>query len=187
MNTEGSFPVKPIRTDQNWHSLLIDGSTQTQVDELKKWLQTQGTTRSSVLPDGSMQQTTGGLKVLFAGSPARGKAVAALLAKEAGKEVFHISLSKVVSKYVGETEKNLDNLFDNATRKNWILFFDEADALFNKHSDIKDAGDRYASPEGNYLLNKIERYNGLVILASSREQHLNDQVITRLDSVVHFG
>lgn len=175
MNIENSFPVKPIRTDHDWSSLVIGSTIQRQVNVLKAWLQSH-----------SQEQPTG-FRALFAGSPGTGKATAALLAKESGREVFHISLAKVVSPYVGETEKNLDALFQKAQQKNWILFFDEADALFGKRTEIKDAHDKYANEEGAYLLQKIEAYNGLVILATSNEDRLNDVVITKLNSVVHFG
>ncbi len=91
-----------------------------------------------------------------------------LIVKYTGKDVYRIDLSRVVSKYIGETEKNLSRLFDKAVDKNWILFFDEADALFGKRTDISDAHDKYANQEVAYLLQRIESYDGLVILATNQ-------------------
>ncbi|MFM8489056.1 MAG: ATP-binding protein, partial [Bacteroidota bacterium] len=102
------------------------------------------------------------------GPPGTGKSLtAALIGKEVKREVFRIDLSQVVSKYIGETEKNLAGVFDRASNSQWILFFDEADALFGKRSDTKDAKDRYANQEVAYLLQRIEEYAGVVILATN--------------------
>ncbi|WP_158559235.1 AAA family ATPase [Deminuibacter soli] len=182
MNTEGSFPVKPIRTNENWNNLRMGRSTQEQVNEVKSWLQHNTSSRT---PDGG-DRVGNGFRALFAGSPASGKAAAALLAQEAGREVFHISLSKVISKYVGETEKNLDTLFSQAAEHNWILFFDDADALFDRRTVTTDTQDSHTAQESVYLLQKIESYGGLVILATGREHHLNDVVLGKLNTVVNF-
>ena len=109
-----------------------------------------------------------------------------MLGKHTGKDVFRIDLSRVVSKYIGETEKNLSRLFDKAENKNWILFFDEADALFGKRTDIRDAHDNYANQEVAYLLQRIESYDGLVILASNRRANIDDAFVRRLQSIIHF-
>src|SRR5665648_751546 len=98
---------------------------------------------------------------------------ATLLGKYTDKDVYRIDLSRVVSKYIGETEKNLANLFDKAEHKNWILFFDEADALFGKRTDIRDAHDKYANQEVAYLLQRIESHNGLVILATNKRDNID--------------
>lgn len=92
----------------------------------------------------------------------------------------------VVSKYIGETEKNLSRLFDKAHNKNWILFFDEADALFGKRTDVKDAHDRYANQEVSYLLQKVENYPGLVILSSNFKDNIDDAFTRRFNSIIHF-
>lgn len=102
------------------------------------------------------------------------------------KNVFRIDLSRVVSKYIGETEKNLARLFDKAENKNWILFFDEADALFGKRTDIRDAHDKYANQEVAYLLQRIEGYNGLVILATNQRAHIDDAFVRRFQTIIHF-
>jgi SpoVK/Ycf46/Vps4 family AAA+-type ATPase len=128
-----------------------------------------------------------GHRALFYGPPGTGKTLtASLLGKYTGKDVFRIDLSRVVSKYIGETEKNLSKLFDKAEHKNWILFFDEADALFGKRTDIRDAHDKYANQEVAYLLQRIEGYNGLVILATNQRGNIDDAFARRFQSIIHF-
>ena len=92
----------------------------------------------------------------------------------------------VVSKYIGETEKNLSNLFSKAENKDWILFFDEADALFGKRTNVKDAHDKYANQEVSYLLQRVEDYNGLVILASNFKNNIDEAFLRRFQSIIHF-
>jgi SpoVK/Ycf46/Vps4 family AAA+-type ATPase len=128
-----------------------------------------------------------GYRALFHGPPGTGKTLTAtLLGKYTHKDVFRIDLSRVVSKYIGETEKNLSRLFDKAENKNWILFFDEADALFGKRTDIRDAHDKYANQEVAYLLQRIESYNGLVILASNQRANIDEAFVRRFQTIIHF-
>jgi SpoVK/Ycf46/Vps4 family AAA+-type ATPase len=128
-----------------------------------------------------------GYRALFYGPPGTGKTLTAtLLGKYTDKDVFRIDLSRVVSKYIGETEKNLSRLFDKAENKNWILFFDEADALFGKRTDIRDAHDKYANQEVSYLLQRIEGYNGLVILATNQRSNIDDAFIRRFQTIINF-
>jgi hypothetical protein len=130
---------------------------------------------------------TQGLKVLFAGDSGTGKTMAAqVLATELGLELFRVDLATVVSKYIGETEKNLASIFSAAEGSNAILFFDEADALFGKRSDVSDAHDRYANIEVAYLLQEMEAYAGAVILATNLRRNIDDAFIRRLDFVVDF-
>jgi len=130
---------------------------------------------------------TQGLKVLFAGESGTGKTLAAqVLAHDLGLELFRIDLATVVSKYIGETEKNLDHIFSAAEGSNAILFFDEADALFGKRSDVQDAHDRYANIEVAYLLQKMDSYAGAVILATNLRQNIDDAFLRRLDFVIDF-
>ncbi len=128
-----------------------------------------------------------GYRALFYGPPGTGKTVtAALLGKYFNRDVYKIDLSLMVSKYIGETEKNLSKLFDRANNKGWILFFDEADALFGKRSQVKDAHDRYANQEISYLLQRVELYNGLVILASNLKDNIDDAFMRRFQSKIFF-
>ena len=128
-----------------------------------------------------------GISVLFAGAEPREETVAAqVLAKELGRDVYRVDLSKIVSKYIGETEKNLRLVFATAAAHHAILFFDEADALFGKRTEIKDSHDRYASEEINYLLQQIETYDGLTIIAAKRKENIDPAFLRRLRFIIEF-
>jgi SpoVK/Ycf46/Vps4 family AAA+-type ATPase len=128
-----------------------------------------------------------GLNILFSGPPGCGKTMSAeVIANEIGLEIYKIDVSQVVSKYIGETEKNLAEIFSEAETSNAILFFDEADALFGKRSEVKDAHDRYANVEISYLLQKMEEYKGIVILATNLNQNIDDAFLRRLHFNVAF-
>jgi SpoVK/Ycf46/Vps4 family AAA+-type ATPase len=128
-----------------------------------------------------------GVAALFAGPPGTGKTTAAeALARELGQDLYRIDLSAVVSKYVGETEKNLALAFDEAERGSAVLFFDEADALFGRRTEVRDAHDRYANLEVNYLLQRVETFTGLVVLASNRRSALDEAFLRRLRFVIRF-
>jgi AAA+ superfamily predicted ATPase len=128
-----------------------------------------------------------GTNALFSGPSGTGKTMAAeIIARELGLDLYKIDLSGVVSKYIGETEKNLDRIFRAAENANAILFFDEADALFGKRSEVRDSHDRYANIEISYLLQKMEEYPGLTILATNLRQNLDDAFVRRLAFMVHF-
>jgi hypothetical protein len=105
------------------------------------------------------------------------------IAKELNKEVYRIDLSIIVSKYIGETEKNLNAVFAKAENKNWILFFDEADALFGKRTGVSDSHDKYANQEISYLLQRLEKYDGLVILASDEKKSTEQPVLRKFKRV----
>jgi SpoVK/Ycf46/Vps4 family AAA+-type ATPase len=129
-----------------------------------------------------------GYRVLFYGPPGTGKTLTAtVLGNETGKEVYKIDLSMIVSKYIGETEKNLELLFARAEDKDWILLFDEADAIFGKRTSVKDAHDKYANQEVSYLLQRIEEFNGLVILATNMKNNIDDAFIRRFNDIVKFS
>lgn len=128
-----------------------------------------------------------GLNTLFSGPPGTGKTMAAeVIANELQLDLYQIDLSQVVSKYIGETEKNLFRIFEEAQSSNAILFFDEADALFGKRSEVKDAHDRYANIEIGYLLQKMEEYEGVAILATNLRQNLDEAFVRRMQFIVEF-
>jgi AAA+ superfamily predicted ATPase len=128
-----------------------------------------------------------GLNVLFAGPSGTGKTMASeILAGELGLDLYKIDLSRVVSKYIGETEKNLARIFTEAETSNAILFFDEADALFGKRSEVKDAHDRYANIEVGYLLQKMEEYEGITILATNLRRNMDEAFVRRMRFIVEF-
>lgn len=128
-----------------------------------------------------------GIAVLFSGPSGTGKTMAAsIISNELGIDIYRIDLSIIVSKYVGETEKNLATIFDEASTSNALLFFDEADALFGKRSEVKDAHDRYANIEISYLLQKIEEYEGIVILATNFRQNIDTAFLRRMTHIIEF-
>lgn len=178
------FPAKLLTTRMNWNDLVVDEHTARQLDEIKIWLRHGGSLLNEWGMAGKMKP---GYKTLFHGPPGTGKTLTAvLLGKLFHLEVYRIDLSMVVSKYIGETEKNLEKVFTKAEHKNWILFFDEADALFGKRTGITDAHDKYANQEIAYLLQRLEDYPGLVILASNMRNNVDEAFTRRLQSVIYF-
>lgn len=128
-----------------------------------------------------------GLVAMFSGPSGTGKTLAAeIVAGELGLDVFKLNLSAVVSKYIGETEKNLEQIFDAAGSGNVVLFFDEADSLFGKRSEVKDARDRYANLEVSYLLQRLERYDGVVLLATNFEKNVDEAFLRRIHARIEF-
>lgn len=128
-----------------------------------------------------------GVNVLFTGSPGTGKTLSAeIIANELGLELYKIDLSQVFSKYVGDTEKNISCIFDEAEDCNAILFFDEADTMFGKRSEVKDAQDRYANMETGFLLQRMEEYSGVSILATNLRKNMDDAMVRRLHFIVEF-
>lgn len=179
------FPAKRITTEREWSDLVVDEKTFQQIEEIKTWLDYGNT----LLYDwGMSKKLRKGYRCLFYGPPGTGKTMTAcLLGKDTNRDVYRIDLSLVVSKYIGETEKNLSNVFNQAENKNWILFFDEADALFGKRTSVSDAHDRYANQEVSYLLQRIEDYNGLVLLASNQKDNMDEAFTRRFDNIINFS
>jgi len=179
-----SFPAKRITTQAVWEDLVIEQTTLTEVKEIEDWI-IYGPT---LLNDwGLHKKIKPGYRSLFYGPPGTGKTMtASLLGKSTGLDVYRIDLSMVVSKFIGETEKNLSNIFDQAEHKNWILFFDEADALFGKRTQTSSSNDRYANQEVSYLLQRIEDFPGVIILATNLKANLDEAFSRRFQSMIHF-
>lgn len=178
------FPARKISTEMNWSDLVLHPRTSQQIEHISTWLehhhhmQTDKNLKRKIKP---------GYRVLLYGPPGTGKTLtAALLGKQFNKEVYRVDLSQIVSKFIGETEKNLENVFRRAESRNWILFFDEADALFGKRTSVQSSHDKYANQEVSYLLQRVEDYSGLLILASNFKNNLDDAFIRRFHEVVHF-
>lgn len=179
-----SFPAKRISTEITWSELVLNHETMDQVQELITWV----THEKTLMSDPELSRILKpGYKCLFHGPSGTGKTLtASLIGKQVGKDVYRIDLSSVVSKYIGETEKNLEKIFNKASHMDCILFFDEADALFGKRTNISDAHDRYANQEVSYLLQRVEDFPGLVILASNFKSNMDDAFLRRFQSIIHF-
>ncbi|MCB8963015.1 MAG: ATP-binding protein [Ardenticatenales bacterium] len=178
------FPARHIETELDWDSLVLHPGTRAQVDEIETWLQHGPTLLHEW---GMAARLRPGYRSLFYGPPGTGKTMTAcLLGKATDRPVFKVDLSLVVSKYIGETEKNLARVFDQAQYKGWILFFDEADALFGKRSETRDAHDRYANQEVSFLLQRIETFDGVAILASNQKENLDQAFTRRFESIIYF-
>ena len=178
------FPAKNIQTKMDWEDLILNPKTQQQIQDIKIWLDH----NEAFMNDWGMdKKIKPGYRALFHGPPGTGKTLtASLLGKQFNKDVYRIDLSQVVSKYIGETEKNLEKVFNKAEHKDWILFFDEADALFGKRSNVQNAHDKYANQEVSYLLQRVEDFPGLIILASNYKSNIDQAFIRRFNSIIHF-
>jgi SpoVK/Ycf46/Vps4 family AAA+-type ATPase len=176
-------PVRPVAT---WDDLVLPP---TQLEILQS-LCAQIRHRAKVYERWGFAQKSNrglGISALFTGQSGTGKTMAAeVLANELELDLYHVDLSQVVSKYIGETEKNLRQVFDSAEQSGAILLFDEADALFGKRSDIKDSHDRYANIEVSYLLQRMEAHRGLAILTTNLKENLDPAFVRRLRFIVRF-
>ncbi|WP_299677207.1 ATP-binding protein [uncultured Dokdonia sp.] len=178
------FPAQEIKTQLTWSDLILPETTLSKLQNSKMWLEHNDTLLEEL---GMKKRLKPGYRVLFYGAPGTGKTLAAsLLGKYTGKSVFRVDLSVLVSKYIGETEKHLANLFSKAQKKDWILFFDEADSVFGKRTNVRDAHDKYANQGVSYLLQKIEAYPGMVILASNYKDNIDSAFMRRFQSIIHF-
>jgi AAA+ superfamily predicted ATPase len=178
------FPADHIETQLDWDDVVLHPDTLRQITEIEHWVRFNETLLGSW---GMRKWVKPGFRALFHGPPGTGKTLtASLLGKYTNRPVFRIDLSRVVSKYIGETEKNLARLFDRAEHKSWILFFDEADALFGKRTEIRDAHDKYANQEVAYLLQRIENHSGLLILATNQRGNIDEAFLRRFQAVIHF-
>ncbi|SHF74350.1 ATP-binding protein [Flavobacterium defluvii] len=179
-----NFPAQLIETQLDWEDLVLNSNTLNQIKEIETWLKF----NEILLHEWNMKtKIKPGFRVMFYGAPGTGKTLtASLLGKYTQRDVYRIDLSMVISKYIGETEKNLSSLFDKAADKDWILFFDEADAVFGKRTNVRDAHDKYANQEVSYLLQRIENHPGLVILASNFKANIDAAFTRRFQSIIEF-
>jgi hypothetical protein len=179
-----AFPAQRITTRLDWSDLILPGHVMEEVEEIKAWIEH----RHTLLREWGLERhIKPGFRSLFYGPPGTGKTLtASLLGKTTGLDVYRVDLSLVVSKYIGETEKNLASVFDQAERNDWILFFDEADALFGKRTQTSSAHDRYANQEVAYLLQRVEDFCGVVILASNLKGNIDEAFARRFQSMIYF-
>lgn len=179
-----NFPAKKITTELTSDDIVMNNDVKRHYKSLRQWIDYNPVLMNEWQMHKRLRK---GYRVLFYGPPGTGKTLTAnVLGNETQKDVYKIDLSMVVSKYIGETEKNLELLFARAEDKNWILFFDEADALFGKRTGVRDAHDKYANQEVSYLLQRIEEFNGLVILSTNMKNNIDDAFIRRFNDIVKF-
>ncbi len=179
-----NFPARYIETQLTWDDLVLHPGTRKQIAEIETWLQHGETMMNDW---GMAPKLRPGYRSLFYGPPGTGKTMTAcLLGQATDRDVYKVDLSLIVSKYIGETEKNLAKVFDQGQHKGWILFFDEADALFGKRSETKDAHDRYANQEVSFLLQRIETFDGIAILASNQRENIDEAFARRFESMIYF-
>ncbi|MEX0789451.1 MAG: ATP-binding protein [Actinomycetota bacterium] len=176
--------TRRIEPQAGWEDLVLPADTLTQLREL---------TDRARLSDQVLERWKGGsftgrgVSALFAGNSGTGKTMSAeIVARALGLDLYVIDLSTVIDKYIGETEKNLERIFVEADRVNAVLLFDEADAIFGKRSEVQDAHDRYANVETAYLLQRIERFNGLAILTTNLRSNVDEAFTRRLDAIIDF-
>lgn len=182
------IPATRLTTDKEWDDLVAAGHIAVPLGQIETFLQNREDLSKMWSQNKHAQP---GLNVLFHGPPGTGKTLtAALLGKKTGVDVYRIDLSAVVSRYIGETEKNLSKLFEKACNREWILFFDEADALFGKRTPVRDAHDRYSNgPDpaaASLFLQYLERHDGLSIVSISSKKDMDDHVLRRFHIRVHF-
>jgi hypothetical protein len=179
-----SFPAKLITTVLDWSDLVLGREVLEEIDAITTWIRHSATLLHDWQLDKAIKP---GYRALFFGPPGTGKTLTATLIGQAARaDVYRIDLSMVVSKYIGETEKNLAQVFDQAQTRNWILFFDEADALFGKRTATSSSNDRHANQEVSYLLQRVEDFPGTVILATNLKANIDDAFARRFQSMVHF-
>jgi SpoVK/Ycf46/Vps4 family AAA+-type ATPase len=170
------MPKSRVQEKGGWSGLTVSPAVARQLAELED--------RCRRAPAGGQRR---GVRVLFAGPDGTGKALAAgVLAARLGKDLQRVDLAGVASRYIGETEKNLRRVFDAAEAGGAVLFFDEADALFGRRTDVRDSHDRFANLDTGYLLQMIEAHAAIAILGSNRRANLDPAFIRRLDAVVEF-
>jgi hypothetical protein len=177
--------ARRVEPRAGWQDVILPTDTLTQLRELAAMV----IHRERVLDEWAMAWPTRGrgITALFAGDSGTGKTLSAeVVAAEVGLDLYVIDLSTVVDKYVGETEKNLDRIFVEADRVNGVLVFDEADALFGKRSEVRESKDRWANVEVAYLLQRMERFDGMAILTTNLRTNLDDAFLRRLDVVIDF-
>ena len=184
------FPAQKIETKLEWEDLILTETTKIQVEEILTWEKN----KSLILKEWKQEKFfKKGFRVLFYGSSGTGKTLtASLIGKELSRirkrtiPVYRIDLSMMISKYIGETEKNLEKLFAKAENKDWILFFDEGENFFSTRTSVRDSHDKYANQEVSYLLQRIEDFDGLIIVATNLKANMDQAFARRFQSMIEF-
>ena len=180
------FPAKRLKSPLNWsenpnddNDLILNPFSRKNLNEMIYWVKHHKYLKKMKLVQG--------YRCLFYGPPGTGKTLTAtLIGKRWDIPVYRIDLSLMISKYIGETEKNLEKVFSMAENRDWILFFDEADALFGKRTEVSSSNDKFANQETSFLLQRVEEFPGLIILATNLKDNLDQAFIRRFQSIIHF-
>ncbi|MCX2742687.1 ATP-binding protein [Mangrovivirga sp. M17] len=178
------FPAALLETRMAEEDLILGEETRKKINEIEQWL-----AYSNIAYEHPElgRKVKKGYRALFYGPSGTGKTLTAtILGNKFGLPVYRVDLSMIVSKWVGETEKNLKRLFDIAENKNWILFFDEADAVFSKRSSVNSSNDKHANQEAAYLLQRIEDFSGLIILATNLKMNIDAAFNRRFNNMIYF-
>ena len=179
------FPARLITTSLNWEDLIVPPHIQEEINEIKLWIENETTLHKDRHLSRWLKP---GYRALFYGPSGTGKTMTvSLIGNSTGRLVYRVDLSLIVSKYIGETEKNLAKVFQMAENNDWILFFDEADALFGKRTTTSSANDRYANQEIAYLLQRIEDFPGVVILATNLQSNIDEAFSRRFQLMIPFS
>ncbi|MBL4703182.1 MAG: ATP-binding protein [Flavobacteriales bacterium] len=182
------FPAELLETELEWEDVMLPKETFAKLEEIKAYLEFQ---QEEGFEPFFGKHIRPGYRCLFYGPSGTGKTlVASLLGKYMDKDVYRVDLSRIISKYIGETSKNLQRVFDYAEDKDWILFFDEGDAIFGKRVDTSktdNMNSTHANQDVAYLLQRIERYNGLIIVASNLKNNMDDAFGRRFEGAIHFN
>ena len=176
--------LKKIETSLQWEDLELSGTLLKCLEELQNYIKYGKLLVNNLELSKKIKP---GFRVLFTGPSGKGKELTtALLGKSNNIEVYKVDLTQVVSKTIGETKKNLSVIFDKAKGKDWILYFDEADAIFGKRTNVNNANDRYSNQEASYFLQRIEDYNGVLILSSFLKSNIEESIYKGFQLVLNF-
>lgn len=185
LDSGSNFPAKLLETNKTFDDLVLKESAKQQLQPALNYVKVQKELYSDDAVNGKLNK---GFVLLLHGPPGTGKTLtASIIGNELNTQVYQIDSSLVVSKYIGETEKNLERVFSRLEGKNCILFFDEADAMFGKRTEVLDSKDRYANQGVSYLLQRMEKFDGLIILATNYEKNFDDAFKRRILTKIHIG
>ena len=174
-----------IKSRLTLNDLILSPAVMNSIQEIRHWQHFHENSTGNEL---FLKRIKSGLKIAFYGKPGTGKTeTAAIIGNELNKPVYRIDLSQIVSKYIGETEKNLAKIFEVAEHKQWILFFDEGDALFGKRTSVNSSNDRYANQEVAYLLQRIEDYTGIIIISTNFKENIDVAFMRRFQIITEFA
>lgn len=180
-----SFLAQKITTNMQWSDIVLDDVVMEQVMEINTWLKHGDTLMKEW---GLQNKIKPGYRALFYGPPGTGKTLTAtLIGKAANRDVYKVDISMVISKYIGETEKNISRIFDIAKDKSWILLFDEAEAIFGKRTVVNSSHNRYDNQQIAYLLQRLDDFPGIVIMATNLKANMDDAFNRKLQTMIQFN